>query len=146
MPGPGDDFYQQVRKKIHALVETKGSGLKYAEFLLAGPDLLHLMCKLALDARIPAASKAVLATAIAYFVSPVDIIPEGLVGPAGYIDDVALAAVVLNQLMNSGGGQIAKELWAGNGDLLDLLQRILAVADRMVGAQAWAKLRKLVGS
>lgn len=28
------------------------------------------MCRLALDARVPAASKALLATAIAYFISP----------------------------------------------------------------------------
>lgn len=145
MAATGDDFYQQVRSKIHALVETKGSSVKHAEFLLAGPDLLHLMCKLALDARVPAAGKALLATAIAYFVSPIDLIPEALVGPTGYLDDIALAAVVLNRLIGADGGAIAKEHWAGRGDVLDLIARILSVADKMVGAQAWAKLRQLVG-
>jgi len=141
----GDDFYQLVRRKIHALVDAKGSSVKHAEFLLAGPDLLHLMCRLALDARVPAASKALLATAIAYFVSPIDLIPEALVGPTGYLDDIALAALVLSRLIGADGGGIAKEHWAGSGDVLDLVRRILDVADKMVGAQAWAKLRHLVG-
>jgi uncharacterized membrane protein YkvA (DUF1232 family) len=145
MAAADDDFYQQIRRKIHALVDTKGSAVKHAEFLLAGPDLLHLMCRLALDPRVPAAGKALLATAIAYFVSPVDLIPEALVGPTGYLDDIALAAVVLNRLFGADGGAIAKEHWAGQGDVLELVQRILNVADRMVGAQAWAKLRQLVG-
>jgi len=139
-----DDFYQQIRQKIHHLVETKGSAVKYAEFLLAGPDLLHLMCRLALDVRVPPASKALLATAIAYFISPIDLVPEALVGPTGYLDDIALAAVVINQLIGAGGGAIAQELWAGSGDVLDLVRRILAIADKMVGAQAWTKLRRMV--
>jgi len=140
-----DDFYQQIRQKMHALVGAKGPPVKFAEFLLAGPDLLHLMCKLALDARVPAAGKALLATAIAYFIAPIDLIPEALVGPTGYLDDIALAAVALNQLISSGGGAVAKEHWAGDGDVLELVKRIVSMADKMVGAQAWAKLRKLGG-
>jgi uncharacterized membrane protein YkvA (DUF1232 family) len=144
MSAADDDFYQQIRRKIHALVDTKGSSVKYAEFLLAGPDLLHLMCRLALDPRVPAAGKALLATAIAYFISPIDLIPEGLVGPTGYLDDIALAAVVLSRLMGVDGGAIAKEHWAGSGDVLELTSRILSAADKMVGVQAWAKLRQMV--
>jgi uncharacterized membrane protein YkvA (DUF1232 family) len=144
MAASEDDFYRQIRQKIHALVETKGSSVKYAEILLAGPDLLHLMCRLALDARVPAASKALLATAIAYFISPVDLIPEALVGPTGYLDDIALAAVALNHLISAGSGAIAKEHWAGTGDVLELVQRIVAVADKMVGAQAWSKLKRMM--
>lgn len=144
MAASEDDFYRQIRQKIHNLVDAKGSTVKYAEFLLAGPDLLHLMCRLALDTRVPAASKALLATAIAYFISPIDLVPEALVGPTGYLDDIALAAVVLNQLISAGNGAIAKEHWAGPGDVLDLVQRIVAMADKMVGAQAWSKLRRMV--
>lgn len=140
-----DDFYQQIRQKIHHLVETKGSSVKYAEVLLAGPDLLHLMCRLALDARVPASGKALLATAIAYFISPIDLIPEAPVGPTGYLDDIALAAVALNHLINAGGGAIAKEHWAGDGDVLELVRRIVETADKMIGAQAWAKLRRMLG-
>jgi|SRR5688572_11962759 len=143
---PGeDDFYKQIRQKIHSLVDAKGSTVKYAEFLLAGPDLLHLMCRLALDARVPAAGKALLATAIAYFISPIDLIPEALVGPTGYLDDIALAAVALSQLIGAGGGAVAKEHWAGDGDVLELVQRIVSMADKMVGAQALKKLRAMIG-
>jgi len=47
--------------------------------------------KLSVDARIPLAHKAQLAAAIAYFVSPFDLIPEGLIGPGGFLDDIALS-------------------------------------------------------
>ena len=34
-----DDFYRQIRQKIHSLVEAKGSSVKYAEILLTGKHI-----------------------------------------------------------------------------------------------------------
>lgn len=136
-----DDFYKSLRKKIQDFLEEKGKGFKYADHLLVAPDLFHLMCKLALDPRVTVPSKAALAGAIAYFVSPIDLIPEVLVGPIGYVDDVAVAAVVLNKIINHGGGEVAREHWAGHGDLLEVIQEIIKVADNMVGSGLWTKIR-----
>jgi uncharacterized membrane protein YkvA (DUF1232 family) len=33
---------------------------------------------------------------IAYIISPLDLLPEGIIGPAGYAEDIALAAYVIN--------------------------------------------------
>jgi len=71
------DFYQQLRADIRTWLETKtGRSSKWSEYLLVAPDLFHLLCKLALDKEVPAGEKAKLAGAIAYFVSPIDLLPE----------------------------------------------------------------------
>lgn len=139
------DFYQKLRAKLSRWMEGKTSKHKYGEYLLLAPDLFHLLCKLSVDKRIPVAEKAKLATALAYFVSPLDLLPEALLGPLGYADDVVLAAYVLNTIVNTTDPEIVRSQWAGDGDVLEVIQRILEVADDMVGSGLWKILRRMVG-
>jgi uncharacterized membrane protein YkvA (DUF1232 family) len=140
-----DDFYQNLRVKIREwLTSNEGKENKYAEYLLFAPDMFHLLCKLALDSRVPVQEKAKLAVAIAYFITPVDMVPEILMGPIGYVDDMALAAFVLNSIVNNTDHDIVKEHWAGEGDVLELIQLLLKKADEMVGKGLWSKLKGLV--
>jgi uncharacterized membrane protein YkvA (DUF1232 family) len=139
------DFYQQMRDSIRIWIKGKGVNYKFAEYLLAAPDLFHLLCKLAVDKEVPAIEKAKLAAAIVYFISPVDFLPEALTGPLGYIDDVAVAALVLNSLINKINPEIVRHHWAGDKDILDLIQQIIQVADEMVGSGLWANIRKGFG-
>jgi uncharacterized membrane protein YkvA (DUF1232 family) len=137
-----DDFYQTLRSRIAIWLESKGKGFKHAQILLLAPDLFHLLTRLMFDSRIPALEKAKLGGVLAYFISPIDLLPEALLGPAGYVDDVALAAYALSRLINGGHGEVAKELWAGDGDLLQVVAQILEVADDMVGSGLWERLKK----
>jgi uncharacterized membrane protein YkvA (DUF1232 family) len=136
-----EDFYQALRARITSWLASKGQGFKHAQILLLAPDLFHLLTRLMFDRRIPAIEKAKLGGVLAYFISPLDLLPEALLGPAGYVDDVALAAYALSRLINVGHGAVAKELWAGDGDLLERIQQILEVADEMVGAGLWERLK-----
>jgi len=138
-----DDFYQLIRSRIDTWLKQHGDGFRHAQALLLAPDLFHLLCRLTMDERIPASEKAKLAAAIVYFVSPIDAVPEALVGPVGYLDDVAAASYALNGLINAGHGEIAKEHWAGEGDLLAVIQQVIAVADEMIGAGLWKKIRSI---
>jgi uncharacterized membrane protein YkvA (DUF1232 family) len=137
------DFYQALRGRIADWLAKQGEGYRHAQLLLVAPDLFHLLCRLALDKRVPAPAKAKLAGAIAYFVSPLDVMPELVLGPIGFLDDIAVAAFALNSVVNAGQGEIAKELWAGDGDLLALIQQIVGATDDMLGAGVWKKLRSL---
>ena len=65
-----------------------------------------------------------------------------MIGPIGYLDDIALAAYVLNDLINEIDPQIIRKHWAGEKDILDLIKTILANADKMIGGKLWQKIRK----
>jgi uncharacterized membrane protein YkvA (DUF1232 family) len=138
-----EDFYKSLRSRVTTWLANQGEGFRHAQLLLVAPDLFHLLCRLALDKRVPASEKAKLAGAIAYFVSPLDVIPELLLGPIGLLDDVAVAAFALNSVIGAGQGEIAKELWAGDGDVLAIIQRIVSTTDEMLGAGVWKRIRAL---
>jgi len=92
---------------------------------------------------VPQTEKANLALAIAYFISPVDLLPEILVGPIGYLDDVAVATAALNGMINRTGDEIVKKHWAGDKDLLKVIKEVLGVADSMVGSGRWKKIKDM---
>ncbi|MFA8451812.1 MAG: YkvA family protein [Bacteroidales bacterium] len=136
------DFYQSLRKQFKEWLETKaGKNHKYAEYLMFAPDLFHLLCKLTMEKEVSVADKAKLGAAIAYFVSPIDLIPEGIVGPVGYADDIALAAIVLNGIVNNTAPEVVQKHWAGDGDVLEVIKEILKVADEMLGTGLWEKVK-----
>ena len=137
-----EDFYRRFRTRMHEWIKSDdGKVHKFADILLFGPDLFHLLCKLSLDENVPVGHKAKLAGAIAYFVSPVDLMPEIFLGPVGYADDIAVAAFVLNNMINDVDPEIVRNYWAGDEDVLKVIKQIVEVADNMVGSGLWSKLK-----
>jgi uncharacterized membrane protein YkvA (DUF1232 family) len=140
------DYYRSLRKKIKNWIESKeGKENQWSEYILWAPDLFHLLVKLSLDKNVPSSQKAKLAAAIAYFISPLDVIPEMILGPVGYVDDIALAAYVLNSVINKTDPLIIQKHWAGEADVLEVIKKILTAADRMVGQGLWQKVRRTLG-
>lgn len=138
-----DDFYKKLRKKIRDWLNThEGKNYKWADYLMVAPDIFHLLCKVVIDAETPPKEKIKIGAAIAYFVSPIDLMPEAFLGPIGYLDDIAVAAYVLNNVINKTGPEIIERHWAGDEDVIKLIGRILASADEMVGSGLWRKLKK----
>ncbi len=137
------DFYQKLRAQIISWLNKKNNrNQRWAEYILLAPDLFHLLCKLMLETEVPPAKKIKLAAVIAYFISPLDFLPEGFFGPVGYLDDIALTAYVLNDLINEIDPQIISRHWAGDGDILKLLKTILLNSDKMLGSGLWKKIRQ----
>jgi uncharacterized membrane protein YkvA (DUF1232 family) len=140
--GSGEmQFYHKLRKtvKIWAGGE-KGRANRYADFILAGPDLFMLLVRLSQDDRISRTDKAKLASAAAYFINPLDLVPEIILGPAGLVDDIALSAYVLHDVLEHTDPAVVREHWEGSTDILDLIRQILVVADTMVGGPIWRRL------
>lgn len=138
-----EDFYQYLRHRIKEWAGSKeGQDNKWLEYVLLVPDFFHLLVKLSLDPGVPRPDKTKLALVIAYFISPVDLIPEIIFGPFGYIDDLALAAYALNNLINKTSPDLVVKYWSGDDDVLDAIQRIIYYADEMLGSGLWKKLRK----
>ena len=139
-----DDFYQRLRERVNTWAAREGKDSTVLKYVLMAPDFFHLLLKLLLDPRVPGREKAKIGGAVAYFISPLDVIPEGLVGPAGYVDDVALAAYVLNSIVNSVDPAVLNEHWAGEGDVLKTVQEILKIADGLVGSGMWKRIKGLL--
>ena len=140
------DFYQKFRNKMQWWVKGEdGKTNKYVEILMFGPDLFHLLCKLTVDAAVSVSDKAKLGAAIAYFISPVDFIPEAIIGPAGFVDDIAIAAFVLNSIVNNTNPEIVKKHWAGEEDVLKVIKQVLESADKMVGSGLMKKIKGKIG-
>lgn len=141
--GAPSDFYQKQRLRLRSWLTGHSPKLKYAELVLLAPDLLHVLVKLGADRRVPAFQRAKLAATAAYFIAPIGLVPEALVGPIGYVDDVALAAYVLNGMLNSEEAHLVREHWAGDGDILNVVQGVLEVADSAIGSGLWRRLEGL---
>ncbi|MFC1564354.1 YkvA family protein [candidate division KSB1 bacterium] len=137
-----EEFYLKLREKIKKWLESKeGKENRWADILMLAPDMFYLLWKLSLDPDVPAKSKAMLAGAVAYFVLPVDLLPEAILGPFGYLDDIALAAYVLNKVVNDTPPELIRKYWAGEHDILMVIKNVLGVADSMLGKGLWKKLK-----
>lgn len=139
-------FYRKLRAQVSAWAETHaGKHHPWLPYVLAAPDILHLLLSLLADPKVPAKPKSMLAGVIAYFVLPVDLLPEALLGPVGYLDDIALAAFALNQMLNHTDPEVLRRHWAGDGDILELIQDIVKRADEMIGSGLVSKIREKLG-
>lgn len=139
------DFYHKLRKKISSWLESKeGHSYQWSKYIIWAPDLFYLLWKLSIDPGVPKSERIKLLAVIAYFILPIDLIPEAIFGPIGYADDIVLTALVLNGLINNSSPELVKKYWPGDEDVLDVIKKILAVADKMVGKKVWQKLLKKV--
>lgn len=140
-----EDFYQKLRRSISSWLESEqGARFRWAKYLMLAPDLFHEMCRLLADGDVPLGEKAKLSLAITYFILPVDVCPEAIMGPVGYLDDVALAAYILHSLLNKVEAKVVMRHWAGDADLLQSLRNVLADVENMVSTGMWRSLKKVI--
>jgi uncharacterized membrane protein YkvA (DUF1232 family) len=137
-----EDFYQRLRLSMRRWAEGPGRSHRWVDYLMLAPDLFHLLWRLSRDPEVPLRHKGRLLAAIVYFISPIDLIPEAVFGPAAYADDVALAALVLSSLLEETSPELIARHWAGRRDVLEVIRAILKVARRMVGSGVWSGLRR----
>lgn len=143
-------FYDRVREKVLKTVEGKGGrGGKLGEgalkALLLVPDVFILLVRLALDKDVPASTRAMIGGALAYFVLPVDLLPEALLAGAGFMDDLVLAAAVLSQAFGGDLEPYARKHWSGSEDLRVVIRDISETAQSLLGQNLYERLRKLMG-
>lgn len=103
------------------------------EAVLVLPNVAKLLARLARDPRVPMRRKVLAGAVFVYIVSPIDLIPDLIVG-IGLLDDVVLAALVLNHLLQGAGAEVVDEHWDGSQDALDLVVAVLEWAAEIVPA------------
>ena len=142
----GTRFYDRLRNSIRRYVDQKSGVLgKTADYLLLVPDVFILLWRLTTDSRVGSKDKVLLGSAVAYFIFPFDIIPEALVGPMGFLDDLVFGVYVLNKVVGTTDPAILREHWSGSDDVLATIQTVLNAADSLVGTNMAGKIKKMMG-
>jgi uncharacterized membrane protein YkvA (DUF1232 family) len=139
-------FYDRLREAIFKVVEKRGGKLSEgtARALMLVPDIFILLVRLALDKEVPRSSRALIGGAIAYFILPFDLLPEAILGPVGYLDDLVLAAAVLAQAFGGDLEPYARKHWSGKEDLRVVIRDITETAQSLLGQNLYDRLRRLL--
>lgn len=87
------------------------------------PNVIVLLRGLLRDPRVPRSSKWLLALALAWLASPIDLIPE-FVPVLGPLDDAVVVALVLRRVLRTAGPEVLKEHWRGDERTLARLLRL----------------------
>ena len=86
------------------------------------PALAAMLSRLVRDPSLPRGVKIALAAAVVYLVSPIDLIPD-FIPFLGYVDDLLLAAIVLDGVLNFIDRDLLLRYWPGSERSLDALAR-----------------------
>ena len=109
-----------------AALVLAGRGTEAKQLARLIPDLGALLRGLLGDDRVPRGSKVLLWLALAWVISPIDLVPEFLpvIGP---LDDVVVVALVLRHLAKSAGPDVVREHWRGDPAAMDRVLRAMRV-------------------
>lgn len=99
------DFYYTLKENL----ETYNG--EYASFIDCGPNLFKLLCDVLDEEAIDRDSRNEICSAIAYYVVPMDVIPEQIYGPYGYIDDIYITVYVLRKVAEKYGYDLLQKVW-----------------------------------
>lgn len=105
------DFYDVLSENLDSY-----NG-EYASFIDHGPKLFKLLTEILNEKKINQDLRLDISAAIAYYVVPMDVIPEQIYGPYGYIDDIYITVYVIKKIANELGYEMLEILWEGEGDL-----------------------------
>lgn len=129
-----DDFYLKLRSTVQSYVSGH-AGSAVGDMLLCLPDFFYLLVKLSTDPDVPKSNKAQVAAALAYFLSPVDIIPDFIPG-LGWLDDLYVAMIVTDNLLKSVSPAVIARYWPGDADIVTLIKTTLDKLNDKLGAGA----------
>ena len=136
-------FYDRFRAQVASAPPSAGSGVR--DLLLLLPDLTVLLMRLLRDPRVSVGDKALALLGLGYVLSPIDLLPEILLGPIGLIDDLVVVAATLSRVLNHVHPDVVRSHWPGRGDALDAIQRVTQWTETFVKRRVRGFVRGLLG-
>ncbi len=140
-------FYDRLRRRILRTVEKRGGKLSAngVRVLLLVPDIFLLLVRLVMDRDVPAGTRALIGSVLAYFILPVDLLPEAILGGAGFLDDIVLATAVVTQAFGGELEPYARKHWSGPDDLRVVLRQVSESAQGIFGGRLHAQVQRMMG-
>ncbi len=140
-------FYDKLRSKVVDFANKKGEKWgKLAELLLVAPDIFVLLVRLSLDKEVPYRTRAIIGGAIAYFMIPFDIFPEGIVGGMGYLDDLLLAVTVLAHVFDDDLLPFVEKYWSGDKKIKEVIRDVVQATEKLFGIDFSLRIKELISS
>lgn len=137
-------LYDRMRARVVRPRPGAGSGV--GDVLLLLPDLTMLLVRLLRDGRVGFGAKAIALVGVGYVLSPLDLVPEILLGPVGLVDDLMVVAATLSRLVNHVHPDVVRSHWSGQGDALEAIQRVMLWAESQLSA-LWQRVwRRVAGT
>ena len=88
------------------------------ELLLILPRLGRMIFSLIRDDELPRTAKVALGAVVLYLASPIDLLPD-FIPLVGYLDDLLLAAIVVDGILNYVDRDLVRKYWPGSLSALD---------------------------
>ena len=123
-------LWDRMRSQVVKQEPGAASGLR--DLILLLPDLSVLLFRLARDPQVPVGAKVIAGLGIAYVLSPIDLLPEIVFGPFGFIDDLLIVSAALSRVLNYVHPDVVRSHWSGQGDVLDAIQRVTDWSETMM--------------
>lgn len=136
-------LYDRLRRAVAEGRPGAPSGAR--ELLLLVPDLAVLLVRLLRDERVPLGDKALVLGGLGYLLSPIDLLPEILFGPFGWLDDLLVLSAALSRVLNHVHPDIVRSHWSGQGDALDAIRRVTSWSERQVTGRVRSAVRMVLG-
>ncbi len=139
-------FYDRLRSRVLDTVERRAGKLPedVVIALLLVPDIFILLVRLVLDKEVPGRARLLIGGALAYFISPIDLLPELILGPIGYLDDLVVGVAVVSQVFTGELEPYARKHWTGREDLQVVLHDISSAARTLLGPAVHDRLKRLL--
>lgn len=106
---------------------------RHDDLIYQSSAFYRLMVNLLDDPSLPGRLRPLVLAAVAYFILPTDIIPEGIHGPYGYVDDIYLCAWVADRVRREIGEDILISNWDGEAPIVSLLDDIRDRETELIG-------------
>jgi uncharacterized membrane protein YkvA (DUF1232 family) len=137
-------FYDRLRERMLDAADRKSHklGKPAVEALLLVPDVFILLVRLSLDREVPRAARSLIGGALAYFVLPVDLFPEAVLGAPGFLEDLVLASAVLAQAFGGELEPYARKHWNGDQELRQVLHDVADSAQNLLGRNLHLRLKR----
>lgn len=121
------DFTQTVKENVGEYRGLFSSAVKWA------PIFAATLMVLSQDPRLQPRHRNWVRAAIAYFVTPDDVMSEQEHGPYGYLDDNLVSAYVLERIAREVGWNVIEEAWSGELAAREVAQETLGREQELLG-------------
>jgi len=138
----GTDTYWFEGKLRNEIATYHG---RFADQIWLLPDIFRMLTNLLDDGRVNSESRRKICIALAYFITPFEVIPKAIHGPEGYLDQVYLCLKTIENLKEGISEMILDSAWDGEGEILEIISQELPFITENIGSEGIEQINRYLG-